>query len=230
MDLESDLESFSLASFSLAGRTAVVTGGNTGLGQAFTVALAAAGADVFVPTVLDDGGETRELVAKRGARMHQMVVDLVEPGAPRRVVAECRDTLRQRRRPGQLRGHPALSPRSRTSAGRSGTRWSPQPHGRLRAGPRGSGADEGAGWRQDHQHRVAVLVPGRSAAPRRTPPRSTGSSASPRPTPTSSASTASRSTRSSHVYSLYSVCIARTDSRMSSSQTATTGTYNSDIK
>ncbi len=93
MDLESDLESFSLASFSLAGRTAVVTGGNTGLGQAFSVALAAAGADVFVPTVLDDAGETRELVEKRGARMQLMVVDLVEPGAPRRVVAECCETF-----------------------------------------------------------------------------------------------------------------------------------------
>ena len=123
MDVESDLGSFSLASFSLAGRTAVVTGGNTGLGQAFSVALAAAGADVFVPTVLDDGGETRELVEKRGARLQQMVVDLVEPGAPQRVVAECRETFGSVDILVNSAGILRLR-RSRTSAGRSGTRWS----------------------------------------------------------------------------------------------------------
>ena len=57
-----DIGDFSLDAFSLAGRRALVTGGNTGLGQAFTVALARAGADVFVVGLLDDGGETRRLV------------------------------------------------------------------------------------------------------------------------------------------------------------------------
>ncbi len=80
---------FSLDHFSLAGRTAIVTGGNTGLGQAFTVALARAGADVFVPTLLDDAGETRALVAETGVRLEEWHVDLVEPGAPRLVVDRC---------------------------------------------------------------------------------------------------------------------------------------------
>jgi NAD(P)-dependent dehydrogenase (short-subunit alcohol dehydrogenase family) len=80
---------FSLDHFSLAGRTAVVTGGNSGLGQAFTVALARAGAGVFVPTIVDDGGETRALVEAGGTRYVELHVDLVEPGAARRVVDGC---------------------------------------------------------------------------------------------------------------------------------------------
>ncbi len=80
---------FSLDHFSLAGRTAVVTGGNSGLGQAFTVALAAAGADVYVPTLVDDDGQTRALVEAHGRRLVEVRLDLVETGAPQRVVEGC---------------------------------------------------------------------------------------------------------------------------------------------
>ena len=45
-----EISEFSMDFFSLAGRKAIVTGGNTGLGQAFALALAKAGADVFVPS------------------------------------------------------------------------------------------------------------------------------------------------------------------------------------
>ncbi|WP_299058402.1 SDR family oxidoreductase [uncultured Nocardioides sp.] len=86
------MEQFSLDAFSLAGRVAVVTGGNGGLGRAFTLALAAAGADVLVPTVADDGGETRALVEARGSAYDELVVDLTAPGAPRRVVERCLTT------------------------------------------------------------------------------------------------------------------------------------------
>ncbi len=83
------LTGFSLESFSLAGRAALVTGGNTGLGQAFSAGLAAAGADVCVVTVEDDGGETRSLVEGRGRRYDEVRADLTEPGAPRRAVERC---------------------------------------------------------------------------------------------------------------------------------------------
>jgi NAD(P)-dependent dehydrogenase (short-subunit alcohol dehydrogenase family) len=54
-----DIADFSLDLFSLAGRNALVTGGNTGLGRAFSLALAKAGADVFAVRLTDDDGTTR---------------------------------------------------------------------------------------------------------------------------------------------------------------------------
>ena len=49
MSIES-LNAFSMDFFSLKGKTAIVTGGNSGLGQAFAMALAKAGANVFIPS------------------------------------------------------------------------------------------------------------------------------------------------------------------------------------
>lgn len=88
-----DIQDFSLDLFSLHGRNAIVTGGNTGLGRAFTVALAKAGANVFAPTVTDDGGTTRELVEEAGARLEMQEIDLTGPGAPARVVESCVDAF-----------------------------------------------------------------------------------------------------------------------------------------
>ncbi|GAA3580937.1 SDR family oxidoreductase [Amycolatopsis ultiminotia] len=88
-----EIQDFSLELFSLRGRNAIVTGGNTGLGRAFTVALAKAGANVFAPTVVDDGGETRQLVEQAGARLETLKTDLTEPDAPARVVESCVDRL-----------------------------------------------------------------------------------------------------------------------------------------
>ncbi|MFF5625875.1 SDR family oxidoreductase [Microbacterium sp. LWH10-1.2] len=80
---------FSLDHFSLRGRSAIVTGGNTGLGQAFALALAKAGADVFAPTLFDDGGETAGLMAAAGVRYEELRIDITETGAPARAVAAC---------------------------------------------------------------------------------------------------------------------------------------------
>lgn len=88
-----DIRDFSMDMFSLAGKNAVVTGGNTGLGQAFTLALAKAGADVFVPSVLDDSGSTRELVEAAGRRMEFLHADLTDHGAPREVIETCASRL-----------------------------------------------------------------------------------------------------------------------------------------
>jgi 2-deoxy-D-gluconate 3-dehydrogenase len=83
------LQDFSLDHFSLAGRTAVVTGGNTGLGRAFSVALAKAGADVVVPALSDDDGTTAKLVTEAGRRYEFLQTDITAPGEPARVVREC---------------------------------------------------------------------------------------------------------------------------------------------
>jgi NAD(P)-dependent dehydrogenase (short-subunit alcohol dehydrogenase family) len=88
-----EISDFSLDAFSLAGRRALVTGGNTGLGQAFTVALARAGADVFVVSLLDDDGGTRRLVEEGGRRYAETRADITQPGVPGEVVDECVGTL-----------------------------------------------------------------------------------------------------------------------------------------
>src|SRR6266436_5219765 len=68
-----DIADFSVDLFSLAGRNALVTGGNSGLGRAFSVALAKAGADVFAVGLAEDDGTTRRLIEGAGRRMDIVV-------------------------------------------------------------------------------------------------------------------------------------------------------------
>ena len=79
---------FTLDAFSLVGRRALVTGGNTGLGRAFTVALARAGADIFAVS-LDDDRETEKLVTDCGRRYAYLHADLTARGVPAEVVDQC---------------------------------------------------------------------------------------------------------------------------------------------
>lgn len=67
MSIES-LNAFSMDFFSLKGKTAIVTGGNSGLGQAFAMALAKAGANIFIPSFVKDNGETKEMIENRVLR------------------------------------------------------------------------------------------------------------------------------------------------------------------
>jgi NAD(P)-dependent dehydrogenase (short-subunit alcohol dehydrogenase family) len=88
-----DIKEFALEFFSLAGRNAIVTGGNTGLGQAFALALAKGGANVFVPSIIDDDGSTRELIEAEGVRYEFLKADITAPGAPKEIVDTFRDTF-----------------------------------------------------------------------------------------------------------------------------------------
>lgn len=80
---------FSTTWFDLHGRSAIVTGGNSGLGQAFALALAKAGAHVFVPSVADDDGTTRSLIEATGVDYEFMLADLTDEGVPGQVVDAC---------------------------------------------------------------------------------------------------------------------------------------------
>ena len=84
---------FAMEWFSLAGRNAIVTGGNTGLGQSFSLALAAGGANVFVPSITDDDGTTGPLIEAAGVRYEFMKADITEAGTPRRIVDTCVERL-----------------------------------------------------------------------------------------------------------------------------------------
>lgn len=80
--------------FSLAGRTALVTGASRGLGQAMAVALAEAGADVVcTSTALEGTAETAERVRAAGRQAWQVAADLGTPEGARRMVEEVRATV-----------------------------------------------------------------------------------------------------------------------------------------
>ncbi len=83
------ITNFAMNYFDLTGQNAIVTGGNTGLGQAFSLALATAGANVFVPSLLDDDGTTMSLVQATGARYEFMQADITQPGVPANIINEC---------------------------------------------------------------------------------------------------------------------------------------------
>ena len=89
MNNVSDIQQFSMDFFSLKGKNALVTGGNTGLGQAFTLALAKAGANVFVASIMDDNGETQKIVEAEGVKYHLSIKDITKDGACKEVVEEC---------------------------------------------------------------------------------------------------------------------------------------------
>jgi 2-dehydro-3-deoxy-D-gluconate 5-dehydrogenase len=79
----------SAPSFSLAGRVAMVTGANTGLGQAIALALAAAGADIIaVGRTAPD--ETRSAIDELGRRFKSIHADLANTGTIPSVVQAAR--------------------------------------------------------------------------------------------------------------------------------------------
>jgi NAD(P)-dependent dehydrogenase (short-subunit alcohol dehydrogenase family) len=84
-----DIRDFAMEFFSLEGKNAIVTGGNTGLGQAFALALAKGGADIFVPSIVDDDGSTRDLIEAEGVHYEFMNADITAAGAPKEIVDAC---------------------------------------------------------------------------------------------------------------------------------------------
>lgn len=87
--MTNELRSFSLDFFSLAGKVAIVTGGNKGLGQGYAVALAKAGADLFIVTRSEDWDETKNLVEETGQRAEFFQADLSKREDIKQVTAAC---------------------------------------------------------------------------------------------------------------------------------------------
>lgn len=65
--------------FSLEGKTALVTGARSGIGQAIAVGLAGAGADLVVLGHQDNMQETKGLVEERGKSCQVVLADLASP-------------------------------------------------------------------------------------------------------------------------------------------------------
>lgn len=83
------LNNFNMDFFSLKGKVAIVTGGNTGLGQAYVVALAKAGADLFVVTYDREWEETRKMVEAEGRKVEFFQADLTDRTQIDKVVSTC---------------------------------------------------------------------------------------------------------------------------------------------
>lgn len=83
------IDAFSMDFFSLKGKTAIVTGGNSGLGLAFATALAKAGADLFIPSYITDNGEAGQLIEKQGVAVEFLEIDITQAGSPKQIIEAC---------------------------------------------------------------------------------------------------------------------------------------------
>jgi len=85
-----------LKKFSLEGKTALVTGSNTGLGQAMAIALAEAGADIIGTSLSDNirGGETEKRITDLGRSFSPLSIDLSDREALYQFIADVKASHR----------------------------------------------------------------------------------------------------------------------------------------
>lgn len=76
------IDDFTMDFFSLKGKTAIVTGGNSGLGLVFSTTLAKAGANLFIPSFIMDDGEAKQLIERQQVAVEFLEIDITEKGAP----------------------------------------------------------------------------------------------------------------------------------------------------
>ncbi|HYE82320.1 MAG TPA: 2-dehydro-3-deoxy-D-gluconate 5-dehydrogenase KduD [Clostridia bacterium] len=87
--MEFEIKDFSMDYFSLQGKVAVVTGGNTGLGLGYSVAFAKAGAELFIITHNDNWEEARRLVEAEGRNAVFFKAELTDTMQLKNAVSEC---------------------------------------------------------------------------------------------------------------------------------------------
>lgn len=84
-----NITDFNLSYFSIKGKNAIVTGGNTGLGQAFSLALAKAGANILMPSIMPDDPTFNVLIEKEGCKAIYLYADLTKLGTAKTIVDTC---------------------------------------------------------------------------------------------------------------------------------------------
>ena len=83
------IQDFSMDYFSLKGKVAVITGGNTNLGMAYSAAFATAGADIYIPHYDEDIGEVKSLIETTGQKVRFMRGNLTEEEYREAFVQDC---------------------------------------------------------------------------------------------------------------------------------------------
>lgn len=83
------IKDFSMDVFSLKGKVAVVTGANQGLGMAYALAFAKAGADIFIPHFTEDVSEIKALIEETGRQVDFLRGDLRDKNYVNEVVEAC---------------------------------------------------------------------------------------------------------------------------------------------
>lgn len=83
------LTDFTLDVFSLKEKVAMVTGANQGLGMAYAIALAGAGANIYIPHFTEDCAEVKAAVEGMGRRVTFLRGDLTKEEYRRTVVEDC---------------------------------------------------------------------------------------------------------------------------------------------
>lgn len=87
--MKKDPMSFSLDAFSLKGKVAMITGANQGLGLTYAIALAKAGADIFIPHFTSDIEKVKTAVESTGQRVAFLQGDLNDADYRQRCVDAC---------------------------------------------------------------------------------------------------------------------------------------------
>ena len=87
--MSTPFDRFSMDWFRLDGKVAMVTGANQGLGMAYAVAFAKAGADLFIPHFTEDVTEIKELIEKEGRQVHFLRGNLTDSNYRKDCVEAC---------------------------------------------------------------------------------------------------------------------------------------------
>lgn len=87
--MDPSVAQFSMDMFSLKGKAAIVTGGNTTLGMAYATAFAKAGADIFIPHFTDDIDEVREGIEAQGRRVVFLKGNLLDKDYRKAIIDKC---------------------------------------------------------------------------------------------------------------------------------------------
>jgi 2-deoxy-D-gluconate 3-dehydrogenase len=90
--MDKSILDFSMDYFSLKGKVAIVTGGNTNLGMSYATAFAKAGADLFIPHFLDDVSEVKQAAENEGRRIEFLKGDLTDKAYRKSVIDKCLET------------------------------------------------------------------------------------------------------------------------------------------